>query len=220
MLFTKIPFQDITIVPLSSKCQDQVMFDNQLQLHNCICQNSRAIKLSTTFPEFLEAICIQACKELCASDTIIDIAKASSTAVDGSLYIQCFERDKSLLTDLVRNFIATYYTIYPEDDKPILVANKPDGTDSSIMTHHTNTGWNRLQHVLDDPTLTSAITNSKVKPTIPEMIHTKPFTYAEATQASQIESQVHHTSAISSPTNSQVTITSARLHEIEDKVDC
>ena len=114
--------------------------------------------------------------------------------------------------------MTTYSNVYPDEEKPFL-SNTSNSTNSSTMTRQTNTSWNRLQHVLDDPSLTSTITDSQPKPTVPETIHTKPFTYADTAQASQTDSQAQHTSAISSPTNSRVTITSARAQEIEDKVE-
>ena len=147
------------------------------------------------------------------------MVEASSTAAEGMLYIQCFECDKPSLTEWVSNFITTYSNVYPEDEQPFLVATKPDGTDSLTMTHQTNTSWNRLQHILDDPSLTSTITDGKIKPTIPVTTHTQLFTYAKVAQHSYTEFQVNQMSAISSPTNSQVTITSKRAQEIEENVD-
>ena len=44
-LITKAPFKDIELVPLSAQRSNKEMFDQRVQLHNFLCQDSRAIKL-------------------------------------------------------------------------------------------------------------------------------------------------------------------------------
>ena len=106
----------------------------------------------------------------------------------------------------------------PGEDLPVL-QSKLDGTDSSTISQQTNTSWSRLQHILDDPTLAISTAEESVKPNVPHMIHTQPFTYAAAVNPPQSDSIAHQTSAISSPTNSRTTITSAKAQEIETKLD-
>ena len=131
-------------------------------------------------PKFCEAILSQARNQSYVSNTIIDIVEASSTTSDGTLYLQCLERDKLTLTKWVATFITTNSNVYPNKDLPELPQSHPNDTDSLTMSRQTNTSWSQLRHILDNPSLAPSTAAEPVKPTVPHMIHTQPFTYAVA----------------------------------------
>ena len=52
VLINKVPFEDIKLVPLQLKRHNPETFDQRVQLHNFLCQDSRAIKLGNTSDNF------------------------------------------------------------------------------------------------------------------------------------------------------------------------
>ena len=51
-LITKAPFEEIELVPMALRRSDKAVFDQRVQLHNFLCQDSGAIKLRNTSPDF------------------------------------------------------------------------------------------------------------------------------------------------------------------------
>ena len=51
-LITKAPFDDFELVPLSVRRTDKDSYDQRVQLHHFLCQDSGAIKLRNTSPDF------------------------------------------------------------------------------------------------------------------------------------------------------------------------
>ena len=78
-LLNKAPFKDLKLVPLALKRQDKDTFDQRVQLHKFLCQDSAAIKIRNTLFEFRASIKPSIWCHEQASNYIIDIAEAALT---------------------------------------------------------------------------------------------------------------------------------------------
>ena len=87
-LITKAPFEEIELVPLAARRNDKDMFDQRVQLHNFLCQDSGAFKLHNTSYDFQDRIKTDRWNDEKVKDNNIDIAEAASTQQEGTLYIQ------------------------------------------------------------------------------------------------------------------------------------
>ena len=88
-LITKVPFEGTELVPLSARRINKDVFDQRVQLHNFLCQDSGAITLRNTSYDFRDHIKLDLRNDELVKESIIDIAEATSTVKEGTLYIQC-----------------------------------------------------------------------------------------------------------------------------------
>ena len=114
-LLTKVPFPDVQLVLMSQKHQTPDIFAKQLQLHHALCATSRAIKLRHTSEDFRLALAHEIREDETVGEHIIDVAAASSTESEGTLYIQCLGEQKPNVQDYVQDFIKAYASKHPND---------------------------------------------------------------------------------------------------------
>ena len=105
-LLTKAPFEDIELVKIGTRRSDQALYDKQIKLHQWLCQKSTAVKLRYTTDMFRSATCIEAKANDALRKTIIDVADALSTHIEGTVYIQCLTKHKESVNEFADNFIA------------------------------------------------------------------------------------------------------------------
>ena len=86
-LITKAPFEDLELVPLETKRHDKEIFDQRVQLHSFLCQDSGAIKLRNTNLDFCDYLKVKLRNDKSVKEHIIDVAEAASTSSIGTLYI-------------------------------------------------------------------------------------------------------------------------------------
>ena len=130
-MINKAPFEDIELVPLALRRNDKDTFDQRVQLHNFLCQDSSAIKLRNTSYDFRDSIKTDLRNDTKIKDHIIDIAEAASTAVEGTLYIQCMMQHKDEVIQRVEDYIVQHMANNP-GDKPEILTKCTKTSDNSI----------------------------------------------------------------------------------------
>ena len=200
-LISKVPFEDLELVPLSLKRQNKETFDQQVQLHKFLCQDSAAIKLRNTSSEFREQFKIGMKANDKVSEHIIDVAEAASTQKDGTLYIQYLTPHKDLVLNSVNEYISKYISEHPGDEVPeCLTKTTHSSTNSTSKTQTVNTLTTRFHNYLADKHASTPAQKSQ-KSNVPGAI-----SYSEMATGAYHNSvdptQPQSNSAISSPTNS------------------
>ena len=217
-LITQAPFEDLDLVPLSVRRSDKETFDQRVQLHQFLCQDSGAIKLRNTSPDFRDSLRVYLKCEAQVKDFIIDIAEAASTARDGTLYIQCMAQHKDDVITRVETYIAKYTADNPGEDRPELLMRTTKTNNNSVSeTQTVNTWTTRFQTYLIDKT--RAIQHEQHRTSrsnIPGAI-----SYSDMAAGFSIDS-IHQNqqtqSAISSPTNSRMTAPSLQEQQLEERI--
>ena len=103
-LLAKIPFPDVQLIPISQKRSDPAIFDKQIWLHKTLCKKSQAMKLTDTSEDLRMTLAHEIREHETVGEHIIDVAEASSTAAEGTLYVLCLDDQKQLVTDYVKDF--------------------------------------------------------------------------------------------------------------------
>ena len=216
-LISKAPFEDLELVPLATKRQDKDIFDQRVQLHTFLCQDSGAIKLRRTSPEFRDHIKLELRKDNDIKNFIIDIAEAASTATEGTLYIQCLVQNRDAVIKRVEEHIAHYISAYPTDENPEILTRRTKATDSTPSDSPTiNTWTTRYQTYLTDKRAHQADSKKPPQSNIPGAI-----SYSDMAAGAYNNSEQHQpqtSSAFSSPTNSRMTAPSLQEQQLEDQI--
>ena len=217
-LINKAPFKDIELVPMFLRQSDKTVFDQRVQLHNFLCQDSGAIKLRNTSAEFRERIRILLRDDEQTKDHIIDIAEAALTIPEGTLYIQCMMQHKDTIITRVEEHIAQYSTDNPDEDRPEILTKKAKISDTSESeTQTVNTWTTRFQSYFTDKRAAQADLRTSVKSNIPRAI-----SYSNMAAGFRLDSKHQHQpqtqSALSSPTNSRMTAPSLCEQQLEERI--
>ena len=217
-LITKAPFEEIELVPMQLRRKDKDAFDQCVQLHNFLCQDSGAIKLRNTSVDFRDSIKTVLRNDAHIKAHIINIAEAASTTQEGTLYIQCMIQHKDEVVQRVEAYIDKYTTDNPGDDRPDILTRKAKASDTSASeTQTVNTWTTRFQTYLADKRAAQSDSKPPSKSNIPGAI-----SYSDMAAGFRLDSlhQSHSQtqSAISSPTNSRLTAPSLREQQLEDRI--
>ena len=140
-LITKAPFKDIELVPLSARRSNKETFDQRVQLHNFLCQDSGTIKLCNMTADFWESIKLDLRNNAQVSEHIIDIAEVASTIKDGTLYIQCLTLHHDTIIQCVQDYIVWYTSENPGEDIPEVLTRKTHAADTSVLESLTVNTW-------------------------------------------------------------------------------
>ena len=212
-LLRKAPFEAIEMVLIGNRRRDQAVYEKQIKIHQWLCQKSTAVKLRYTTDMFRSAMRT----EIQANDTlqkaVIDVAAASSTRTDGTVYIQCLTKHKNTVLEFADNFIAAFNTQHPDECEAAIGNPKTSSTtNESLSPNQTVNTWSRWQEDMDEDLSLStnpskASTSRKIPGTIEAACHS--LSYAS------IVSGQHHHSNISSPTTSCTGTYSQRVNELE-----
>ena len=150
-LINKAPFKDLELVHLATKRHDKDTFDQPVQLHHFLCQDSGAIKLRNTSLEFCDNLKVKLREDNNVKEAVIDIAEAASTSTEGTLYIQCLVQQRDMVIQQVEAHIATHTSEHPNDEVPEILTHKTKTTDSLPSdTQTVNTWTTRYQNYLAD----------------------------------------------------------------------
>ena len=200
-LITKALFEDIELVPLSARRSNKTMFTQRLQLHKFLCQDSGAIKLRNTSYKFRDSIKTDLRNDKQVKEHIIDIAEASSTSTNGTLYIQCMTLRQDIVIQRVEEYITNYTFKNPGDNIPEILTCKTSATSTSASETQTiNTWTTRFQTYFADKRASTSEPHQTKKSNVPG-----PISYSDMAAGLNINSMQYppptHT-ALSLPTNS------------------
>ena len=209
-LLTKAPFKDIKIVLIGNRRRDQAVYEKQISIHKWLCQKSTAVKLRYTTDTFRSAIRTKIKSNETVQKAVIDVAEASSTRSEGTLYIQCLTKHKELVKEFSENFIAAFNTQNPDEcEAEVVQPQNSRTTNPSVSPNQTINTWSRWQEDMEEDislnTINSKSSIRKVPGTI-EACHS--LSYASIVAG-------HHQSNISSPTTSRTGTHSIRVTELE-----
>ena len=172
-LLAKVPFPNVQLVLLSQKRNEPAVFDKQILLHKTLCKKSQAVKLKETLEDLRLALAHEIREDEAVGKHIIDAVEASSTAVEGTLYVQCLEDQKQIVTDYIKDFLDACAKQHPDDAMALIVDQRPNQTTSSSasQTHTINT-WNKFQSIIGSASFgTNSDANTTLK--IPAHIDTQ-----------------------------------------------
>ena len=209
-LLKTAPFEDIEMVLIGNHQRDQAVYDKQIQVHQWLCQKSTAVKLRYTTEMFRSAMRIEAKANDTLKKAIIDVAEASSTRSEGTLYIQCLAKHKATVTEFAENFIAAFNTQHPDECEAEVVHHQGSrNTNASVSPNQTINTWSRWQDDMDEDISFTTNQSKTSLHRVPGTIETShSLSYASIVAG-------HHHSNISSPTASRTGTHSLRVNELE-----
>ena len=118
-LLTKVPFPDVQLVLMSQKHQTPDIFVKQLHLHHTLCEKSRAIKLRNTSEDLCLALAHKIREDETVGEHIINVAEASSTLTEGTLYISSVWRIRNrMFKNMCKNSLKLTLTNTPMMQAP------------------------------------------------------------------------------------------------------
>ena len=148
-LLKKVPFPDVQLIPLSQRRHDPEIFEKQILLHSTLCTKSSAVKLGSTSEDLRLALAQEICDDEVVGEYIINVAKASSTAVDGTLYVQHLNDQKHLAMEYLTEFLAAYLEQHPDNSDVIIVQPSRGHQSTSLVSPSpTVNTWNKFQSVI------------------------------------------------------------------------
>ena len=214
-LLEKVPFPDVQLILFTQRRHAPDIFAKQIFLHHMLCEKSRAVKLQDTTEEFRLAIAHEIREDDVVGEHIIDVAEASSTAKEGTLYIQCVEEQKPLVITYVREFLEAYAKQNPNDTHAsIVLATTGRAGSSSASPLPTVNTWNKFQSIIGSAS-TVSYSDSTNTPSVPTNIHTQQmYSYAAVTSGNRRAQP----STVSSPTISRTNSISIRDPELEKEL--
>ena len=119
-ILQRLPFPDVEIVSFSLRRKDTERFERHVRLHEYICNNSCAIRLLRTSENSRDAIRIEVNNNSNISDKVVNLAEASKTMTDGTFYVQCLQKHKTIIHIWLTSFLVTYATAYPDEEQPVI----------------------------------------------------------------------------------------------------
>ena len=150
------------------------------------------------------------------SEKIINLAETSTTDTDGTLYIQCLQKHRSIVTEWTVSFLATYTTVYPNDEQPLLIRHTSPTANSNGSTAHSS-HWSKHQSFLEDDGQTLSFPDTYTQQSVPgSIIIGQNMSYIAAASRSSRVPSTH--SNVSSPTNSKATHKTNRELLLETEV--
>ena len=181
------------MVLLSQKQHDPDIFDTQILLHRTLCKKSRAVKLHDTSEDLQLALACEIREDEIVGEHILDMAEASSTKEDGTLYIQCLDIQKQLVTNYIQDFLKVYAKKHPDDSHASIVLTTPTRNNSSSVSSNMVNTWNKFQSVFGSASTGTYLGNTH--PTIPVNIDTQQM-YSCASVVSGNCGHIHQQSAL------------------------
>ena len=88
---------------------------------------------------------------------VIDVAEASSTAAEGTLYVQCLSKHKVSVIEYIEAFLEAYAKLDPHDTSASITYPRHGqftGSSAQSAANTINT-WHRFQTILDEDTIGS-----------------------------------------------------------------
>ena len=211
---SKIPFEDVELVPMSTRRKNTQLFDQQVQLHTFLCQDCSAVKLRHTSENLRTFLKPEIRKDNVVGTHVMDVAEASSTATEGTLYIQCLAEHKEKIIAYLETYLKTYHTKYPEDGEAVIVYPRSHTSDTSASATQTLNTWTKNQAYFYNRLAKPQGSNTKPRQTIPGAV-----SFADMAAGRHIDDKNRpEQSEMSSPTNSRSTVPSIREQQLEERI--
>ena len=210
------PFPDVELISLSLRRKNPSHFDKCIRLHEYICNNSCAIKLMQTTVDSRDTLRLELSKDSTLTDKIINLAESSKASTDGTLYVQCLQKHRPLVSNWITAFLTTYATEYPLHEQPIFPGRTNSHDHFSVDTTPLST-WSKHQSFLDEDAPHQSFSDTTAQKSIPEsIIIGQNMSYAA--DASRSTHRTSYYSNVSSPTNSKATHKTHREILLETEV--
>jgi hypothetical protein len=184
---TRNPFPGIDLIMYSLKRKGKNSYKSQLQLHNVLVNDSKAIKLCN-IDESTEVKLRKACDEDSeARRTIIDFAKYKSSGADRVLYVQCQASSKTWVTEWLTIQLQSIQTTSPV--KPSIDANSTYSSPLQNRQRQNQISYqSRFNHILKDglysPSDSKSTKSAPTRWVIPPAIAVSKVSYSSVTGGS------------------------------------
>ena len=198
---------------MSTRRKNPEMFDHQVQLHTFLCQDSSAVKLRHTSENFRTFLKTEIRRDEVVGTHIIDVAEGSSTAKEGTLYVQCLAEHKPKVTAYLKTYLTLYSTKYPDDREATIVYPRSQTSDNSASATQTINTWSRNQAYFYKRLA------APQDPPLPPHSIPGAVSFADMAAGRYNRDKINPVhSELSSPTNSRSTIPSIREQQLEERI--
>ena len=193
------------------------IFDQQVQLHKFLCRDCSAVKLKNTSENLCTFLKANIRQDESIGEHIINVAEASSTATEGTLYVQYLASHKESVIAHLEEYLKMYSSKYPDSGEAVVVYPRTSSTDNSVSATQTLQTWSKNQAYFYSRLANPR--NSKQKPSQPIPGAINAISLANmAAGRHQHGGKDPMQSEMISPTNSQSTTPSLQEKQLEEQV--